>query len=199
MEPDAPDAAVAALLATPQAEAVYRELNQSVGYWHAFADRLTREAPLVAPYMQDPPACAYWPTSNAMPAPSQKAFPKVLILQSELDVATAYEGALAAARHLPGARMISVDNEGSHGVFPYYTSCVDDRVYAYLLEGQQPVEQFTACQAVPLPGEDAVYEVGGSLQPKATVLTQLVSDDMRAANKMLKRMLRTEPGPAYPE
>jgi pimeloyl-ACP methyl ester carboxylesterase len=173
--------------------------NQSVGYWHAFADRLTREAPLVAPYMQDPPACAYWPTSNAMPALNQKTFPKVLMLQDELDVATAYEGALAAARQLPGARMVSVDNEGSHGVFPYYTSCVDDQVYAYLLDGRLPADQFTACQAMPLPGETSVYEVGGSLQPKGTVLTQLVSDDMRAANKMLKRMLRTEPGPAYPE
>ncbi|MEV1171959.1 alpha/beta hydrolase [Nonomuraea sp. NPDC049784] len=173
--------------------------NQSVGYWRAFSDRLTRDAPLIAPYVQDPPACAYWPTSNAMPAPNQKTFPKVLMLQSELDVATAYEGALSAARHLPGARMISVDNEGSHGVFPYYTTCVDDRVYAYLLDGLLPDDQFTACQAVPLPDETAVYEVGGSLQPKGTVRTQLVSDDMRAANKMLKRMLRTEPGPSYPE
>ncbi|WP_170223124.1 alpha/beta hydrolase [Nonomuraea turkmeniaca] len=173
--------------------------NQNVGYWRAFSDRLTRDAPLVAPYMQDPPACAYWPTTNAMPAVDQKTFPKVLMLQSELDVATAYEGALSAARHLPGARMISVDNEGSHGVFPYYTTCVDDRVHAYLLDGVLPGDKFTACQAVPLPGETTVHEVGGSLQPKGAVRTQLISDDMRAANKMLKRMLRTEPGPSYPE
>ncbi|MFC3500610.1 alpha/beta hydrolase [Micromonospora krabiensis] len=173
--------------------------NDSVAYWNAFSRRLTRDAPLVAPFLQNPPACAYWPTANKMPKPDRKTFPKVLMLQSELDVATAYEGALAASRKLPGASMISVDNEGSHGVFPYYTPCVDDPVYAYLLDGRLPDEQYTGCQAVPLPGETTVYEVGGKLTGKGTVRTQLISDDMRAANRMLKRMLRTEPGPSYPE
>ncbi|MFI7608940.1 alpha/beta hydrolase [Micromonospora sp. NPDC049366] len=173
--------------------------NDSVDYWNAFSRRLTRDAPLVAPFLQNPPACAYWPTANKMPKPDRKTFPKVLMLQSELDVATAYEGALAASRKLPGASMISVDNEGSHGVFPYYTPCVDDPVYAYLLDGRLPDEQYTGCQAVPLPGETTVYEVGGKLTGKGTVRTQLISDDMRAANRMLKRMLRTEPGPSYPE
>jgi pimeloyl-ACP methyl ester carboxylesterase len=173
--------------------------NQSLGYWTAFSDRLERTAPLVAPFMRTPPRCAFWPTTSSMPKIDSKTFPQVLMLQSELDVATAYEGALAAARHLPGARMISVDNEGSHGVFPYYTNCVDDAVFALLLDGELPREQFTACSAAPLPGETEVFEVGGSLQPKGTVATQLVSDDMRAANKMLKRLLRTEPDPVYPE
>ncbi|PYC65483.1 alpha/beta hydrolase [Micromonospora arborensis] len=173
--------------------------NDSVAHWNAFSRRLTRDAPLVAPFLQNPPACAYWPTSNRMPTFDKKTFPKVLMLQDELDVATAYEGALAASKKLPGASMISVDNEGSHGVFPYYTSCVDDPVYAYLLDGRLPAETYTGCQAVPLPGETAVFEVGGKLTGKGTVRTQLISDDMRAANRMLKRMLRTEPGPSYPE
>ncbi|MGQ5261082.1 alpha/beta hydrolase [Micromonospora sp. ZYX-F-536] len=173
--------------------------NDSVAYWNAFSRRLTRDAPLVAPYLQNPPACAYWPTSNQMPTFDRKTFPKVLMLQDELDVATAYEGALTASKKLPGASMISVDNEGSHGVFPYYTTCVDDPVYAYLLDGRLPSETYTGCQAVPLPGETAVFEVGGKLTGKGTVRTQLISDDMRAANRMLKRMLRTEPGPSYPE
>ncbi|MFD6563640.1 alpha/beta hydrolase [Micromonospora profundi] len=173
--------------------------NDSIGHWNAFSRRLTRDAPLVAPYLQNPPACAYWPTSNRMPKFDKKTFPKVLMLQDELDVATAYEGALAASKKLPGASMISVDNEGSHGVFPYYTPCVDDPVYAYLLDGRLPAETYTGCQAVPLPGETAVFEVGGKLTGKGTVRTRLITDDMREANRMLKRMLRTEPGPSYPE
>ncbi|MBM7489119.1 pimeloyl-ACP methyl ester carboxylesterase [Micromonospora luteifusca] len=173
--------------------------NDSIAHWNAFSRRLTRDAPLVAPFLQNPPACAYWPTSNRMPTFDQKTFPKVLMLQDELDVATAYEGALAASKKLPGASMISVDNEGSHGVFPYYTSCVDDAVYAYLLDGRLPAEKYTGCQAVPLPGDTAVFEVGGKLTGKGTVRTSLITDDMRAANRMLKRMLRTEPGPSYPE
>ncbi|MEU7800156.1 alpha/beta hydrolase [Micromonospora arborensis] len=173
--------------------------NDSIAHWNAFSRRLTRDAPLVAPFLQNPPACAYWPTSNEMPKFDKKTFPKVLMLQDELDVATAYEGALAASKKLPGASMISVDNEGSHGVFPYYTSCVDDPVYAYLLDGRLPAEKYTGCQAVPLPGETAVFEVGGKLTGKGTVRTNLITDDMRAANRMLKRMLRTEPGPSYPE
>ncbi|MFI7658206.1 alpha/beta hydrolase [Micromonospora parva] len=173
--------------------------NDSVAYWNAFSRRLTRDAPLVAPYLQNPPACAYWPTSNRMPAFDRKTFPKVLMLQDELDVATAYEGALAASKKLPGASMISVDNEGSHGVFPYYTPCVDDPVYAFLLDGRLPAQTYTGCQAVPLPGETEVFEVGGKLTGKGTVRTRLVTDEMREANRMLKRMLRTEPGPSYPE
>ncbi|MEU4473509.1 alpha/beta hydrolase [Micromonospora sp. NPDC023888] len=173
--------------------------NDSIAHWNAFSRRLTRDAPVVAPFLQNPPACAYWPTSNRMPKPDNKTFPKVLMLQDELDVATAYEGALAASKKLPGASMISVDNEGSHGVFPYYTPCVDDPVYAYLLDGRLPAEKYTGCQAVPLPGDTAVFEVGGKLTGKGTVRTRLITDDMRTANRMLKRMLRTEPGPSYPE
>ncbi|MGC4856701.1 hypothetical protein ACLQ24_25845 [Micromonospora sp. DT4] len=52
---------------------------------------------------------------------------------------------------------------------------------------------------MPLPGESAVFEVGGKLTGKGTVRTRLITDDMREANRMLKRMLRTEPGPSYPE
>ncbi|MEV6637936.1 hypothetical protein AB0M54_45165 [Actinoplanes sp. NPDC051470] len=43
----------------------------------------------------------------------------MVIVQSEMDVATAYEGASATGRYLLGARPTSVDNEGSRMATEY--------------------------------------------------------------------------------
>jgi len=76
-------------------------------------------------------------------APTRPAdLPEDPVLNNELDSATPYEGALNSVKHLPGAQLISVDNEGSHGVFPYHTTCVDDPVDAYFLSGAMPQDQY---------------------------------------------------------
>ncbi|GAA1309947.1 alpha/beta fold hydrolase [Saccharothrix xinjiangensis] len=163
--------------------------NQSHDYWKKSAAKLLREAPLIGPFMQNVPACAFFRTDNRMPKPNPRTFPQVLVVQSEMDAATAYEGALDTAKHLPGAKMISVDNEGTHGVFPYLTSCVDAPVHAYFHVGLMPDDRFTACQALPLPGEAKTFEVGGTIGPKGAIKVETVTDDMRRAAKMVKRLL----------
>ncbi|RZS36980.1 alpha/beta hydrolase family protein [Herbihabitans rhizosphaerae] len=162
--------------------------NQNPHYWKYWLADLTINAPFIAPFM-DTPLCAYWPTVNSMPKPDKKTFPKVLIAQSELDAATPYEGALATAKGLPGAKMISVDNEGSHGLFPYNTDCVDDPIIAFFQVGVTPKQKFTGCQGMPLPNETATHEVGGHLGHDGKIKIKMITDEVRKANEIVKDLL----------
>ncbi|SDF95438.1 Pimeloyl-ACP methyl ester carboxylesterase [Lentzea fradiae] len=161
--------------------------NQNLHYWNYWLADLTVNAPFIAPFM-DTPLCAYWPATNSMPKADKKTFPKLLVAQSELDAATAYEGGLATAEKLPGAKMISVDNEGSHGLFPYNTDCVDDPITFYFQTGATPRKQFTGCQAVPLPGETETFEVGGKLAG-GKVKIKMITPAVKKANKIVKDLL----------
>lgn len=172
--------------------------NQNLHYWNYWQADLTVNAPFIAPIMalSGAPLCAYWPTANAKPAPSAKTFPKLLIAQTELDAATPYEGGLATANSLPGAKMISVDNEGSHGIFPYNTDCVDDPIVAYFQTGLTPKKKFTGCQGLPLPGEDKTVEVGGHLGHDGKIKIKMITPEVRKANEIVRELLE---GTATPE
>ncbi|MFD6067860.1 MULTISPECIES: alpha/beta hydrolase [Amycolatopsis] len=172
--------------------------NQNLHYWNYWQADLTVNAPFIAPIMalSGAPLCAFWPTANAKPAPDAKTFPKLLIAQTELDAATPYEGALATANGLPGAKMISVDNEGSHGIFPYNTDCVDDPIVAYFQTGLTPKKKFTGCQGLPLPGEDKTVEVGGHLGHDGKIKIKMITPQVRKANEIVRELLE---GTATPE
>ncbi|WP_410657221.1 alpha/beta hydrolase [Amycolatopsis sp. lyj-112] len=172
--------------------------NQNLHYWTYWQADLTVNAPFIAPIMalSGAPLCAYWPTTNAKPAPHAKTFPKLLIAQTELDAATPYEGGLASANGLPGAKMISVDNEGSHGIFPYNTDCVDDPIVAYFQTGLTPKKKFTGCQGLPLPGEDKTVEVGGHLGHDGKIKIKMITPEVRKANEIVRELLE---GTATPE
>ncbi|MEV6239899.1 alpha/beta hydrolase [Lentzea sp. NPDC051838] len=161
--------------------------NQNLHYWNYWLADLTVNAPFIAPFMSTP-LCAYWKTTNSMPKPDKKTFPRVLMAQSELDAATAYEGGLATAKSLPGAKLISVDNEGSHGLFPYNTDCVDDPIVFYFQTGATPRKQFTGCQGLPLPHEDKTFEVGGKLTD-GKIKIKMITPAVKEANKIVKDLL----------
>ncbi len=161
--------------------------NQNLQYWHYWKADLTVNAPFIAPFMSTP-LCAYWPTKNSKPAPDKKTFPRVLLAQSELDAATPYEGGVSTTKALPGAKLISVDNEGSHGLFPYNTDCVDDPITFYFQTGATPRKQFTGCQALPLPAETETFQVGGTLS-NGKVKIKMITPAVKKANKIVKDLL----------
>lgn len=161
--------------------------KHSMGYWDAWLRDLDRKAPFIAP-ITNVPACAWWPHVTQMPRKlSPKQAPSTLIVQSELDAAAPYEGGLRSARLLHNTALVSIDNEGSHGVYPYGTTCVDDKVETYLLTSQLP-EPYTVCQARPLPLEDQTYEVGGTIGPKDTIRIKMRTDEVKQANRMLREL-----------
>lgn len=111
--------------------------------------------------------CGFWgaPTAAMPETPSEMA--PILMVQTGFDAATPSEGALRAFDSLPNAALIYIENELSHGAFPYNTACVDAAVAAYLLDGTVPQTRVQHCDARPLPGETQVYPPGGVPRPAA--------------------------------
>jgi hypothetical protein len=67
------------------------------------------------------------------------------MIQSELDPATAIEGARRAHARFANSRMITVSNESQHGVYatnpPYTNTRLDELVDSFLADGILPAEQ----------------------------------------------------------
>ena len=96
--------------------------------------------------------CAYWDRPDVqLRKPTGEGVPPVLMLQSENDPATAAEGARIAHEQFRGSRLVTVTDEGDHGVYGGGNACVDDLVESYLVDGVVPPRDVT-CRGLPLPG-----------------------------------------------
>ncbi|MDT7839977.1 alpha/beta hydrolase [Streptomyces justiciae] len=97
--------------------------------------------------------CAYWhhrPTQRT-PLGSPDA-PPLLLVASAHDPVTPIEGAHQLRRLLPGSRLITLDDDYSHGVFASRgNTCVDQTAAAYLIDGTVPVTD-VRCTGPGLPG-----------------------------------------------
>ncbi|MGJ5894829.1 alpha/beta hydrolase [Streptomyces niveiscabiei] len=85
-------------------------------------------------------ACAYWHHRPAHRTPlGSPDAPPLLLVASAHDPVTPAEGAHALRRLLPGSRIVTLDDDYSHGVFASRgNACVDEAVAAYLLDGDVP-------------------------------------------------------------
>lgn len=85
-------------------------------------------------------ACAYWHHHPARrTALGGRGTPPLLLVASAHDPVTPIAGARAMKRLLPGSRLVTLDDDYSHGVFASRgNACVDGTVAAYLLEGTVP-------------------------------------------------------------
>lgn len=117
-----------------------------VGYWNALT------------------MCTYWPFPALTRTVDLAGAPTVLMVQSEGDPATAYEGALRAHRATPGrSRLVSVQDEGQHGLYLSGVSpCVERVGDAFLFTGTLPARD-TVCATTPLPGDRAVHPLAGGV------------------------------------
>lgn len=98
--------------------------------------------------------CASWPVEGGravdVGARPGSGLPPVLIVQSERDAATPYEGAVELHRRLPGSRMITEAGRGSHGLISFWNECVTARVDRYLVSGAAG-DRDVSCSGHPLP------------------------------------------------
>lgn len=98
--------------------------------------------------------CASWPVEGGravdVGAHPGSGLPPVLIVQSERDAATPYDGAVELHRRLPGSRMITEEGRGSHGLISFWNECVTARVDRYLVSGATG-DQDVRCPGHPLP------------------------------------------------
>ncbi|MEX2984362.1 alpha/beta hydrolase [Streptomyces sp. C36] len=126
--------------------------TRDTGHWVRKGGEDARDLPLIgARELAFASVCAAWPAS---PAPAVKVtgkgLPTTLMLNSEHDPATHYEGALRAHRALRGSRLVTVTGGGDHGAYMSGNTCVDGVVESYLLDGKAP-ERDMSCAAGPLP------------------------------------------------
>ncbi|MFI6483960.1 alpha/beta hydrolase [Nonomuraea sp. NPDC050663] len=119
-----------------------------------------------APFMTWPNAwynapCAFWSVPGGTP-PQVKGsdkLPPILMLQSRLDAATPYNGAVNLAKLLPTAHMV-VDPGGNHGVSLAGNACIDRHLARYLNDGTLP--RATTCPAMPGPRPAERMSAAGS-------------------------------------
>ncbi|MEU6813098.1 alpha/beta hydrolase [Streptomyces sp. NPDC046831] len=98
--------------------------------------------------------CATWPVKQQTPVnvTTGKGLPPVLIVQSERDAATPYEGAVELHKRFKGSRLITEKDAGSHGVTGLVNPCINQRVDTYLLTGKVDAADVTcAPHATPKP------------------------------------------------
>lgn len=98
--------------------------------------------------------CATWPVKQQTPVNVRtgKGLPGVLIVQSERDAATPYEGGVELHQRFKGSRLITEKDAGSHGVTGLVNPCINTRVDAYLLTGKLDATDVTCTpHATPKP------------------------------------------------
>jgi pimeloyl-ACP methyl ester carboxylesterase len=118
------------------------------------AERLGERYPLNGFYQRLAP-CAFWDRPPLeLKEPTGKGVPPVLMVQSVRDPATPVEGAQRAHRNFAGSRMLTVTDEGDHGIYAFGNPCVDDIVEAFIVDGELPPRDLT-CEGTPLPDPTA--------------------------------------------
>ena len=133
--------------------------NQDSQFWIDFGNEQNEVHPFIGGAFTSEP-CAFWGEPSTMMPDIPENLPSVLMVQTGYDAATPAEGALEAFESLPGAKLVYVENELSHTIFPYNTECVDAQVAQFLLDGSLPEETVTNCDALPLPGETEIFAPG---------------------------------------
>lgn len=127
--------------------------------------------PLVG-YFDHANECAYWPYKPVdMKVDTSKAAP-MLLVQSEADPATAFEGGWKAHKASTNTRFLSADDQGNHGVvLAGGNLCIEQKAYGFLQNGTL-IDKDAVCPGIPLPKEKDVYSFG--ITPEGEKLTMPV-------------------------
>ena len=142
-------------LAWAEAVRVSVRCNDSIvitdpNYWVTLGNTYAQKYPLTGSIVTDT-ACPYWGGPSVTRPPVAALMPlNIMVVQSQFDGATPAEGALKAFESLPNGHMVYVQNEATHGLFPYMQACVDAPVIRHLL-GESASTRKIVCEGKPLP------------------------------------------------
>ncbi|ALG07046.1 alpha/beta hydrolase [Kibdelosporangium phytohabitans] len=162
--------------------------NKDPRFYTREADRMARQNPW-AGYLNGVPLCAFWPYPPQDRKLDLKGVPRMLMVHSELDPQTAYEGALRTYKDVShAARLVSVDDEGQHGEYILGpSSCVQQFGDRFLFNGEVPGRN-EICGTAPLPEDGSVYEVKGPLDGKAHPLPRSLTAGGGEQNPLLQEI-----------
>jgi pimeloyl-ACP methyl ester carboxylesterase len=163
--------------------------NDDPRFYTREADRMTRKYPWGG-YLNGVPFCAFWPHAPQDRTLDLPGSPRMLMVHSELDPQTAYEGGLRTHRDVPMAtRLVSVDDEGQHGQYLLGPSaCVDAIGDRFVFGGELPGRD-QVCGTSPLPGDGAVYSVRGPLDGNSVPLPRSSSSGAKRLNSGLQSLV----------
>ncbi len=166
--------------------------NSDPGFYLREADRMAKRYSFFG-YMNGVPFCAFWPYEPQDRKLDLPGAPRMLMVQSELDPATAYEGSLRTHQDTARAtRFVAIDDEGMHGQYvggpSACTEAIGDRfVFGGELPGKDQV-----CGTSPLPAELSVYPVDGPVDGNAVHLPRSkAATKADRPNPVLQRVLDT--------
>ncbi|MDU0289702.1 alpha/beta hydrolase [Saccharothrix longispora] len=146
-----PDAATGTLFAITCNDTPFRHDRTTLA---REAERLGARYPLIG-YHQPLAPCATWDRpALELRKPTGRDLPPVLMVQSVRDPATPLEGARAAHREFANSRLLTVTDEGDHGIYAFGNACVDDVVESFVVDGVVPPVDST-CPGTPLPDPTA--------------------------------------------
>ena len=131
--------------------------------------------------------CLYWSapvTRKPALAPVTQVGP-LLMLQSRFDAKTRIEGAMFTLAALPNARMIVVEDEYKHGLFPYGNSCVDGQVADYFVNGKMPA-RISSCPGKTLPSDTAAVAASSGQTPQAAAPGAAIYKDVVQSQEMIR-------------
>ncbi|NRN67425.1 Alpha/beta fold hydrolase [Kibdelosporangium sp. 4NS15] len=162
--------------------------NKDPRFYTREADRMAKRYPW-AGYLNGVPMCAFWPYPPQDRNLDLKGAPRMLLVHSELDPQTAYEGALRTYKDIThAARLVSIDDEGQHGQYILGPSaCVQQFGDRFLFNGELPGRN-EICGTSPLPEDGSVYEVRGPLDGKAVPLPRSLLSSAADANPLLQEI-----------
>ncbi|RZT19561.1 TAP-like protein [Kribbella sp. VKM Ac-2569] len=140
------------------------------GYYLREADKMARKYSFFG-YLNGVPMCAFWPYPPQDRKVDLVGSPRILMVQDELDPATAYEGALRTHEGTAKAtRFVAIDDEGQHGQYVGSPSaCVEEIGDRFVFAGELPGKD-QVCGTSPLPAELSVYPVDGPVDGNAVHL-----------------------------
>ncbi|MET9644479.1 alpha/beta hydrolase [Streptomyces syringium] len=111
-------------------------------YWRDI-QRSRAAHPLFGPLTNNIGPCAFWDRPREEPTQVRQDA-RALIVSATGDPRTPHTGAVALRGLLPGSRLITLEGANQHGVYGYYGStCVDEKVNAYLATGELPTTDGT--------------------------------------------------------
>ncbi|GAB2669659.1 alpha/beta fold hydrolase [Kribbella swartbergensis] len=164
--------------------------NSDPRFYLREADRMARKYDFFG-YMNGVPFCAFWPYEPQDRKLDLKGSPRMLMIQSELDPATAYEGALRTHKDTARAtRFVGIDDEGQHGQYVgSASSCAEAIGDTYVFTGELPGKN-QVCGTSPLPAELSVYPVDGPVDGNAVRLPKSKPGNHKL-NPLLQQALDT--------
>ena len=162
--------------------------KREADYYLSEADRMTRRYPFFG-YLNGVPMCVFWPYAPQDRLVDLTGSPRLLMISSELDPATAYEGALRTHRTVPAAtRLVSIDDEGQHGQYiGSYSTCAEQIGDSFVFGGALPGAN-VICDTSPLPADTSVFAVAGPLDGNAVRLRGS-GGSPKKPNPLLQRVL----------